>query len=104
MERASTSLLTLEVDREEAGREKLEVPKGTLKRIETPQNQRTRIYLSPSELTDVGMGYVGLGGWVTVPSSKVGVVIDGRGRPLELPQDAEKRSQTIYNWLWELGG
>ena len=104
VERASTSLLTLEVDREEAGREKLEVPKGTLKRIETPQNQRTRIYLSPSELTDVGMGYVGLGGWVTVPSSKVGVVIDGRGRPLELPQDAEKRSQTIYNWLWELGG
>jgi len=104
VERASTSLLTLEVDREEAGREKLEIPRGTLKRIETPQNQRTRIYLSPSELTDVGMGYVGLGGWVTVPSSKVGVVIDGRGRPLELPQDAEKRSQTIYNWLWELGG
>ncbi|HPK26700.1 MAG TPA: glutamate mutase L [Anaerolineaceae bacterium] len=101
---ASTSLLTLEVDREEAGREKLEVRKGTLKRIEAPQNQRTRIYLSPSEFTDVGMGYVGLGGWVTVPGSKVGVVIDGRGRPLELPQDAEQRSQTIYNWLWELGG
>jgi len=101
---ASTSLLTLEVDREEAGREKLEVRKGTLKRIETPQDQRTRIYLSPSEFTDVGMGYVGLGGWVTAPGSKVGVVIDGRGRPLELPQDAEQRSQTIYNWLWELGG
>jgi hypothetical protein len=103
-QQASTSLLTLEVDREEAGREKLEVPKGTLKRIEAPQDQRTRIYLSPSEFTDVGMGYVGLGGWVTAPGSKVGVVIDGRGRPLELPQDAEQRSQTIYNWLWELGG
>jgi hypothetical protein len=31
-------------------------------------------------------------------------VIDARGRPLELPGDAEQRSQTIYNWLWELGG
>jgi hypothetical protein len=103
-ERTDTTLLTLEVDREEAERERLDVRKGTLQRIETPQNQRTRIYLSPGELTNVGMGYVGLGGWVTVPSSKVGVVIDGRGRPLELPQDAEQRSQTIYNWLWELGG
>ncbi|HAE86038.1 MAG TPA: hypothetical protein DCG78_05995 [Anaerolineaceae bacterium] len=103
-ERADKTLLTLEVDREEAGREKLEVRKGTLKRIEAPHNQRTRVYLSPSELTDVGMGYIGLGGWVNVPGSKVGVVIDGRGRPLELPQDPEVRSQTIYNWLWELGG
>jgi len=73
------------VDRGEEGREQLEVLQGKLKRIELPRDQRTRIYLSPKEVTDVGMGLPGLGGWVTVPGSMVGVVIDGRGRPLALP-------------------
>jgi len=98
------ALLTLEVDRDDAGREELQVVAGELKRIELPPAQRTRIYLSPSDLTDVGMGMPGLGGWVTVPTSSVGVVIDGRGRPLVLPEEAEQRSQAIYNWLWQLGG
>jgi hypothetical protein len=97
-------LLTLEVDRGDAGREQLEVRAGELRRIELPPAQRTRIYLSPNASTDVGMGLPGLGGWVTVPTSSVGVVIDGRGRPLVLPEEAEQRSQTIYNWLWQLGG
>jgi hypothetical protein len=63
-----------------------------------------RIYLSPGELTDVGMGLPGLGGWVTVPLSEVGTVIDARGRPLDLPEEMNKRSEAFYNWLWELGG
>jgi len=36
--------------------------------------------------------------------SKVGVVIDARGRPLNLPVDENARAEALRNWLWELGG
>jgi len=101
-QRLGKPLLSLEVDRREAGREKMEMHKGELKRIVPSEQGCTRIYLSPNEFTDVGMGYIGLGGWVTVPGSQVGVVIDARGRPIELPDEKEKRSAAIYDWLWEL--
>jgi len=41
---------------------------------------------------------------VTVLESKVGVVVDARGRPLSLPVDETARAETLHNWLWELGG
>ena len=103
-ERAAKRVLTLEIDRGEGARENLDVRKGEIKRVETAPGTSTRIYLSPGELTDVGMGLPGLGGWVTVPESEVGTVIDARGRPLDLPDDMNKRSEAFYNWLWELGG
>ena len=103
-ERAAKRVLTLEIDRGESARETLDVRKGEIKRVETTPSSRTRIYLSPGELTDVGMGLPGLGGWVTVPDSELGTVVDARGRPLELPDEMNKRSEAFYNWLWELGG
>jgi hypothetical protein len=77
---------------------------GDLKRIETLTNSKTELYLAPEDESDVGMGVPGLGGWVTVLGSKVGVVVDARGRPLNLPVDEIARAETLHNWLWELGG
>ena len=103
-ERPARRVLTLEIDRGESARETLDVRRGEVKRVESTPAGPMRIYLSPGELTDVGMGLPGLGGWVTVPSSAVGTVIDARGRPLDLPEEMNKRSEAFYNWLWELGG
>jgi len=103
-ERSAKRVLTLEIDRGEGARETLDARKGEIKRVETTPFKPTRIYLSPGELTDVGMGLPGLGGWVTVPDSEVGAVIDARGRPLDLPDEMNKRSEAFYNWLWGLGG
>ena len=77
---------------------------GDLKRIETLANSKTELYLDPEDESDVGMGIPGLGGWVGVMDSKVGVVIDARGRPLNLPVDENARAEALRNWLWELGG
>ncbi len=77
---------------------------GDLKRIETLANSKTELYLAPQDESDVGMGLPGLGGWVTVLDSKVGVVVDARGRPLNLPVDEVARAEMLHNWLWELGG
>lgn len=81
-----------------------EVRAGELKRIETLSNSKTELYLAPEAESDVGMGVTGLGGWVTALDSKVGVVVDARGRPLALPADESARSEVLRNWLWELGG
>jgi len=98
-------VLTIEVNEgEHVPRLHHEVQTGELKRIETLANSKTEIYLAPEDESDVGMGLPGLGGWVTVLESKVGVVVDARGRPLNLPVDEKARAKTLYNWLWELGG
>jgi hypothetical protein len=34
----------------------------------------------------------------------MGVVIDGRGRPLILPEDPGRRRDSIKKWLWTVGG
>lgn len=103
-EPAETRVLDLEVD--EGGddlREQYSVFKSALKRIEMLPGAKMRVYLSPSQFSDVGMGIPGLGGWVTIPESRVGVLIDARGRPVLLPADEEQRMQTLTDWMWELG-
>lgn len=97
-------VLTIEVAREEGQREILEISKGQLKRIEVNRGVHIRLYLAPEKDSDVGMGKRGLGGWVSVVGAEVGVIIDARGRPLQLPKSAQSRSRLIRDWIWELGG
>jgi len=98
-------VLQIEVNEgEQAPRLFHKVQMGELKRIETLRSGKTELYLAPEDESDVGMGLRGLGGWIGVMASKVGVVIDARGRPLSLPADEAARAETLRNWLWELGG
>lgn len=41
---------------------------------------------------------------IMVRGGVCGVVIDARGRPLQLPENAEKRRELINNWKFMLGG
>jgi len=97
-------VLTIEVAREEGQREILEISKGQLKRIEVNRGVHIRLYLAPEKDSDVGMGKRGLGGWVSVVGAEVGVIIDARGRPLQLPKSTPARSKLIRDWIWALGG
>jgi len=98
-------VLQIEVDEgEQTPRLFHKIQMGDLKRIETLLNGKTELYLAPEDESDVGMGIPGLGGWVGVMNSKVGVVVDARGRPLKLPVDEIARAEALRNWLWELGG
>lgn len=99
-----SSVLTIEIRCGEAPVEVCEVHQGSLKRFDVKLGSQARLHLSPTAETDVGMGQKGLGGWVSINGSALGVVIDARGRPIRLPMAAEKRSEMIKAWLWELGG
>jgi hypothetical protein len=41
---------------------------------------------------------------ISVTGGALGVIFDGRGRPLNLPVDAVRRRELIKKWSWTLGG
>ena len=58
--------------------------------------------LQPLHRFDVGMG-PGRGGSLKVVGGSMGIVIDARGRPLNLNVDPVQRREQMKKWLWILG-
>ncbi len=102
--REGALVVKVEIVFDEGERVLLDVRQGEIKLVEIEESTHLRIYLAPEVHTDIGMGERGLGGWISLKSGKLGVVIDARGRPIKLPEGIERRSQLIKTWLWELGG
>ena len=97
-------LLELEIEtKDKENRSYYRVDRGQLRKIDTAGGDGVRVYLAPTRSSDVGMGMIGLGGWISVPQTEQGLVVDGRGRPLNLPDNAEARAKTWRDWLWGLG-
>lgn len=80
-----------------------DVKYGGLELLQLPAGQSAKLVLQPQHGADVGFG-PGRGGTVTVTGGAMGVVLDGRGRPLTLPADPGRRRDLIKNWLWTVGG
>jgi len=59
--------------------------------------------LKPERKVDVGRG-PGKGRKITVQGGAVGLVVDVRGRPLQLPDDEEERRNRVRQWHWDMGG
>jgi hypothetical protein len=65
--------------------------------------QRATIDLRPNRRFDVGFG-PGRAGKVKASGGLVGLIVDARGRPLQLPHNAEARRRLLNGWLWDVGG
>lgn len=70
---------------------------GDLRRFPLDGGVATEVTLEPARGFDVGAGP---GTAVTAPihGGTVGVILDGRGRPLVLPSDRESCRQSVSNW------
>jgi hypothetical protein len=90
----------LYADKNEA---RLEVKQGSLEALPLALGQPARLSLQPLHRADVGFG-PGRAHTMTVDGGALGVVIDARGRPLQLPSDAVRRRELFKKWLWTLGG
>ena len=101
---AGEPLLTVRVMVETGKDYSVTIPQGTLRRLVIPKDVPVVLELEPRHHTDIGFGGPGLGGRLKVPSGVLGVVIDARGRPLQLPEDHEVRAAQLTRWLWNLGG
>jgi len=76
---------------------------GALEILPLPSGQAARLSLQPLGRADAGFG-PGRAGTIPVSGGTLGVVFDGRGRPLNLPSDAVRRRELIKKWYWTLGG
>jgi len=82
----------------------VDVPAGTVRRFPLAPGQEATLEVRPSRAFDIGLGRKGLGGKARVRGGGLGIVADTRGRPLSLPQDAERRRAKIQEWLKNLVG
>ena len=80
-----------------------EVKFGGLEILPLPSGQTARLTLQPLRRADAGLG-PGIGGAVQVTGGALGVVIDARGRPLQLPGDPVRRRELIKKWHYTVGG
>jgi hypothetical protein len=83
---------------------KADIKQGGLELMPLAVGQSAQLELTPLHRgTDIGLGS-GKGARLDINGSALGVVIDARGRPLNLPEDAVRRRELIKKWLWTLGG
>jgi len=82
----------------------VEVPFGAIEVVPLPLGERASLKLWPSRDFDVGLGR---GNAATpraeVEGGAVGIIIDARGRPMTLPDSAEKRQAKLLQWLQSTG-
>jgi len=87
---------------------KLEMPDGSTKDeqvkfgeivyVKLPEGNEAKVTVHPAKNFDMGLGpskmFEGkaMGG-------KAGIVLDGRGRPIQLPEDTKKRKETLIKWF-----
>lgn len=81
---------------------RVELKAGRLEVLPLPLGQQARLILRPRGGVDVGAG-PGRTLRMRVNGSVVGVVLDGRGRPLRLPSAPDRRRELLQRWLWALG-
>jgi len=78
--------------------------KSELRHLDVEANTDQKLHLLPQEESDLGLGAPGVGGTLNRVNLKTGLIIDARGRPLEMPKDNRARAAVVANWLSELGG
>jgi len=82
---------------------RVDVKFGGLEVLTLPSGQTGRLSLQPLHRADAGLG-AGRSGSVTVTGGAMGVVIDARGRPLQLPSDPVRRRELMKRWSYAVGG
>ena len=98
-----TLILRASMTRDDGSVKTLDLKQGEIDVMPLSPGMKARLQLQPFQRFNIGMGGAGRGGSLWVVGSVMGVVIDGRGRPLKLPDDMYRRSDLNRKWLWMLG-
>ena len=101
--RPSTPILRLQATFADGSETKLEVKYGSLEVLSVPLGQTVNLRLQPLHRFDIGLGGAGRGGHLRMVGGVLGLIIDARGRPIELHPDASRRQEFFKKWLWTLG-
>jgi hypothetical protein len=92
------TLLRLQIVRDGLKQAVIDVPDGGLHAIPLPPGKAVDLYVQPLQNANIGLG-PGRGGWVRrVAGGAFGLIIDTRGRPLQVPLAFNRRQQTLQTW------
>lgn len=97
-----TPILRAKLAYENGTEARADVKFGSLEILNLPSGTTGNLTLQPVRGVDVGFG-PGHSGTIPVSGGVLGVVFDGRGRPLDLPADPVRRRELIKKWRWTLG-
>jgi hypothetical protein len=75
---------------------------GDLKLFNLPLDQQATVTLQPAKQVDLGEG-PGQSFTRTVKGGVVGLMLDGRGRPLQLPTEQAARVALLTRWYQAVG-
>jgi uncharacterized protein (TIGR01319 family) len=80
-----------------------EVYQGQILVLPLAPGEFGRLTLNPERGIELGFGTLGRAGTLRVAGGTIGVIIDARGRPLEMPRDLGRLREMNQRWLWDIG-
>ena len=98
-----TPILRAILTYENGAEARMDLKYGSLDTLPLSSGEAGKLAIQCLRGADVGFG-PGRSGSISVTGGALGVVFDGRGRPLNLPADAVRRRELIKKWTWTLGG
>jgi len=99
--REGTAVLRVRIQYETGHENIIEVRQGNIETIPLPIGQRARIFLDPLHRANIGFG-PGRSSSLEVVGGPFGVVVDARGRPIQLHQSNEERHRQLLRWQTSL--
>ena len=94
--------VTVSVETENSEKLELTVDYGDINRLPLPPGQSAKVTIKPTRRLDIGFG-PGKSKTVTMHGGLLGIIIDARGRPLNLVRKKVEQDQLIQQWLRALG-
>ena len=82
----------------------VELKYGFLETLPLASGEAAKISIKVSRGVDIGFGPGRGVKAMQIAGGALGVVFDGRGRPLDIPSDPVRRRELIKKWNWTLGG
>ncbi|MBN2045900.1 MAG: glutamate mutase L [Anaerolineales bacterium] len=95
--REGTAILRIRVQYQSGYESTVNVHQGNVQLIPIPTGQRARVFIDPLHRANIGFG-PGKGTSIQVVGGLFGLVVDARGRPLKIPDDATKRRNLLLKW------
>jgi len=94
-------VMTVELEVPDGGSLKEELNFGEIRRIDLPERQEAKAVITPRRGYDMGEG-PGHKIESTVMGGVAGVILDARGRPLQLSENESERRETLLKWFHSL--
>ena len=95
--KAGAAVLRIRVQFQSGHETTINVHQGNIQTVSIPAGQKARVLIDPLNRANIGFG-PGKGTSIQVVGGLFGLVVDARGRPLELPEDPEKRRNLLLKW------